>query len=99
RVLSRTRYRPMMPVAKDPIDAVEPTRAARPRRVEVVVLGNDEFLIELGPLLGDGFRTRPVDSPAVIAAAVAERSEGGENPPAMIMFDSATQSDPRATVA
>jgi TonB family protein len=89
----------MMPVAKNPIPAVEPTRIARPRRVEVVVLGNDEFLIELGPLLGDGFRTRPVDSPAGIAAAVAEHSEGGETPPAMIMLDAATQADPRAAVA
>ena len=89
----------MMPVAKDPIPAVEPTRIARPRRVEVVVLGNDEFLIELGPLLGDGFRTRPVDSPAGIGAAIGEQSEGGETPPAVIMLDAATQSDPRAAVA
>jgi SWI/SNF-related matrix-associated actin-dependent regulator 1 of chromatin subfamily A len=89
----------MMPVAKDPIPAVEPTRIPRPRRVEVVVLGNDEFLIELGPLLGDGFRTRPVDSPAGVAAAMAEQSGGGETPPAMIMLDAATQADARAAVA
>jgi TonB family protein len=89
----------MMPVANDPIPAVEPTRSARPRRVEVVVLGDDEFLIELGPLLGEGFRTRPVDSPTAIAAAIAERTEDGEMPPALIMMDAALQSDPRSAVA
>ena len=90
----------MMPVANDPIAAVEPTRVARPRRVEVIVVsGDDEFLIELGPLLGEGFRTRPVDSPAAIAAAVAEQAEGGDSPPSMIMLDGDKLSDPRAAVA
>jgi TonB family protein len=89
----------MMPVANDPIPAVEPPRAARVRRVEVVVLGDDEFLIELGPLLGDGYRTRPVDSPAAIAAVIAENGEEGDKPPTMIMMDAGTQSDPRAAVA
>jgi TonB family protein len=89
----------MMPVANDPIPAAEPTRAARPRRVEVVVLGDDEFLIELGPLLGDGYRTRPVDSPAAIAAVIAENGQEGDKPPTMIMMDAGTQSDPRAAVS
>jgi TonB family protein len=90
----------MMPVANDPIAANEPPRAARPRRVEVVVVsGDDEFLIEIGPLLGDGFRTRPVDSPAAIAAALAEQAEGGDAPPSMIMLDAGRVSDPRAAVA
>jgi TonB family protein len=90
----------MMPVANDPIAAVEPARVARQRRVEVIVVsGDDEFLIELGPLLGEGFRTRPVDSPAAIAAAVAEQAEGGDSPPSMIMLDADKLSDPRAAVA
>jgi TonB family protein len=90
----------MMPVANDPIAAVEPTRTPRPRRVEVVVVsGDDEFLIEIGPLLGEGFRTRPVDSPAAIAAVVAEQAEGGDSPPSMIMLDAAVLPDPRAAVA
>ena len=42
----------MMPVANDPIPAVEPTRA-RQRRVEVVVVsGDDEFLIVCPGLSG-----------------------------------------------
>jgi TonB family protein len=90
----------MMPVANDPIAEVEPTRTPRPRRVEVVVVsGEDEFLIEIGPLLGEGFRTRPVDSPAGIAAVVAEQAEGGDSPPSMIMLDAAALPDPRAAVA
>jgi TonB family protein len=90
----------MMPVANDPIAAVEPTRMSRPRRVEVVVVsGDDEFLIEIGPLLGEGFRTRPVDSPAAIAVVVAEQAQGGDIPPSMIMLDAAVLTDPRAAVA
>ena len=85
----------MMPVANDPIAAVEPTRTPRPRRVEVVVVsGDDEFLIEIGPLLGEGFRTRPVDSPAAIAAVVAEQAQGGDSPPSMVMLDAAVLTDP-----
>jgi TonB family protein len=87
----------MMPVANDPIPAVEPPRA-RQRRVDVVVVsGDDEFLIEIGPLFSEGFRSRPVDSPAAIAALLAE--QGPEAPPMMIMLDSAAVADPRGAVA
>jgi TonB family protein len=90
----------MMPVANDPIAASEPPRTARPRRVEVVVVsGDDEFLIEIGPLLGEGYRTRPVDSPAGIAATVAEQAEGGDAPPSMIMLDADKVPDARSAVA
>jgi TonB family protein len=89
----------MMPVANDPIAPAEPPRAARPRRVEVVVVsGDDEFLIEIGPLFGESFRTRPVDSPAAIAGVLAEQAQG-DAPPSMIMLDTAAVSDPRGVVA
>jgi TonB family protein len=94
----------MMPAENSPIPtpapAAEPPRQPRARRVEVIVLGNDEFLIEIGPLLGEGFRTRPVDAPTSVAAVVAEQNEGGgEPPPTMIMLDAGAVSDPRAAVA
>ncbi|HEX4376654.1 MAG TPA: TonB family protein [Steroidobacteraceae bacterium] len=79
--------------------AAEPTRMARPRRVEVIVLGNDEFLIEIGPLLGDGFRTVPVDSPASVAGILAEKAEGGDAPPTLIMLDASAVPDARGAVA
>ncbi|HTT06890.1 MAG TPA: TonB family protein [Steroidobacteraceae bacterium] len=41
-------------------------------RIDAVVVCNDDaLLIELGPLLGERFRTHSVDNPAEIAAAVA----------------------------
>jgi TonB family protein len=92
----------MMPVENSPMPAApaaEPTRMARPRRVEVIVLGNDEFLIEIGPLLGENFRTRPVDSPASVAAALAEKAEGGDAPPTLIMLDASAVPDARGAVA
>src|SRR5580704_2739166 len=89
----------MMPVANDPIAPAEPTRAARPRRVEVVVVsGDDEFLIEIGPLFSESFRTRPVDSPASIAGVLADQARG-DSPPSMILLDAAAVSDPRGAVA
>jgi TonB family protein len=100
RGVSTIEERPMMPVANDPIPVTaEPTRIGRPRRVEVVVVsGNDEFLIEVGPLLGDGFRTRPVDSPNSIAAAAAEQSQSGDAPPSVILLDAVSLSDARSAV-
>ena len=89
----------MMPVENSPIPAAEPPRMARPRRVEVIVLGNDEFLIEIGPLLGEGFRTVPVDSPAAVAGVLAEKAEGGDAPPTLIMLDASAVADARGAVA
>ena len=81
----------MMPVQNDPIPAVEPTRM-RPRRVDIVVVsGDDEFLIEIGPLFSEGFRSRPVDSPAAIAGVLTE--QGADSPPTMIMLDAAAVGD------
>jgi TonB family protein len=89
----------MIPVANDPTAPVEPPRVARLRRVEVVVVSaDDEFLIELGPLLGESFRTRPVDSPASIAGVLAESDQGADSPASMIMLDAAAVSDPRGAV-
>ncbi len=46
------------------------TRTVRTRRPEaIIVSGDDGFLIELGPVLGDRFRTRTVEHPDAIAAA------------------------------
>lgn len=88
----------MMPVANDPIPTAEPTRMGRPRRVEVVVVsGDDEFLIEIGPLFSEGFRSRPVDSPAAIDAVLAE--QGSDAPPTMILLDAAAVPDARAAVS
>jgi TonB family protein len=91
----------MMPVANDPNPvAAEPPRAARQRRVEVVVVSSaDEFLIELGPLLSEGYRTRPVDSPAGVAAVAADQAQDADAPPSMIMLDATSVSDPRAAAA
>jgi TonB family protein len=88
----------MMPVANDATPAADPTRMGRPRRVEVVVVsGDDEFLIEIGPLFSEGFRSRPVDSPAAIDAVLTE--QGSDAPPTMILLDAGAVADARATVS
>jgi TonB family protein len=47
------------------------TRSARPRRTEAVIVSSDDgFLIELGPVLGDAYRTRTVEQPSQIEGAV-----------------------------
>ena len=44
----------------------------RERRIEVVLVsGEDEFLIELGPVLGDRYRVHTVETPDAILAAAA----------------------------
>ena len=46
--------------------------ATRERRIEVVLVsGEDEFLIELGPMLGDRYRVHTVETPDAILAAAA----------------------------
>lgn len=43
---------------------------ARTRRTELFVLSNDDgLLLELGPVLGERFRTRPIEQPNEVAAA------------------------------
>jgi TonB family protein len=43
---------------------------ARTRRTELFVLSSDDgLLLELGPVLGERFRTRPIEQPSEVAAA------------------------------
>lgn len=60
----------MRPLAQERASGAD-TRNSRLERLEAVVICNDDaLLIELGPLLGERFRTHTVDNPAEIAAAV-----------------------------
>lgn len=80
----------MTPQAQAPNQLVE-TPAARPRRTEALVVSNDDdFLIELGPLLGDGYRTRTVEPAALGSAAETSRC--------LAIVDAASLSDARETV-
>ena len=57
----------MKPQAQQRVHAADPA-AVRGRRTEVVIVSSDDsFLIELGPVLGDRYRTRTVDHPEGIA--------------------------------
>ncbi len=59
----------MKPLAQERMHPAD-TRTVRTRRTEaIIVSGDDGFLIELGPVLGDRYRTRTVDHPDAIAAA------------------------------
>jgi hypothetical protein len=61
----------MKPLAKERASGAD-TRQTRVDRIEAVVVCSDDILlIELGPLLGERFRTRTVDSAVEIAAAVS----------------------------
>jgi TonB family protein len=52
----------MKAVPQGPVDGKAP-QTARTRRIEAVVLSSDDgLIIDLGPVLGDRYRTRPVDS-------------------------------------
>jgi len=67
------------------------SQRARPRRPDAyIVSADDAFLLELGPALGDRFRTRPVEHPSEIQA----------QPDAFwLAFVDAARSDARALVA
>jgi len=65
----------------------------RVRRVEVIVVSSDDgFLIELGPLIGERYRTRTVDSPD----ALAFTAETGRW---IAIIDAVSLTDARAAVA
>ena len=52
----------MKAVPQGPLDGDAP-QTTRTRRIEAVVLSNDDgLIIDLGPVLGDRYRTRPVDN-------------------------------------
>jgi TonB family protein len=62
----------MKPLAHERASSAETTRGTRPERIEAVVVCKDDgLLIELGPILGERYRTHSVDAPAEITANVA----------------------------
>lgn len=69
------------------------SRAPRAERIDAVIIcSDDSLLIELGPLLGEHFRTHTLDSPADIGTAVAASRWIG-------MIDTASLPDTRAAIA
>jgi TonB family protein len=65
---------------------------ARTRRTELFVLSSDDgLLLELGPVLGERFRTRPIEQPSEVAAA-AGRSY-------IVLLDATGRPDARALLA
>jgi TonB family protein len=69
-----------------------PTRAGGSRRPVLFLLSSDDgLLIELGPLLADRYRTRPMDS--------AEQLEAPAGVPWALLIDATTRNDARAQAA
>ncbi|MGH8253781.1 MAG: energy transducer TonB [Steroidobacteraceae bacterium] len=69
-----------------------PNRAAANRRPVLFLLSSDDgLLIELGPLLGDRYRTRPIDS--------AEQLEAPADVAWALLIDATTRKDARAQAA
>ena len=69
-----------------------PTHAGGSRRPVLFLLSSDDgLLIELGPLLGDRYRTRPIDS--------AEQLEVPADMPWALLIDATTRNDARAQAA
>jgi TonB family protein len=67
-------------------------RAAANRRPVLFLLSSDDgLLIELGPLIGDRYRTRPIDS--------AEQLEAPADVPWALLIDATTRKDARAQAA
>ncbi len=84
--------RGMKPVPQGPLDGNAP-QAARTRRIEAVVLsGDDDLIIDLGPVLGDRYRTRPLDS----ADDLAANPLSGDS---LIILDGVRRPDARAVAA
>ena len=68
------------------------TRAVGSRRPVLFLLSSDDgLLIELGPLLGDRYRTRPIDS--------SEQLEAPADLPWALLIDATTRNDARAQAA
>jgi TonB family protein len=65
---------------------------ARTRRTELFVLSSDDgLLLELGPVLGERFRTRPIEQPSEVAAAAGR--------PYIVLLDATARPDARALLA
>lgn len=72
---------------------VAETRTTRAHRTEAVIVSSDDgFLIELGPVLGDGYRTRTVEQPSQIEST-------GEGSRWLAIIDAASITDAHSTVA
>ena len=68
------------------------TRAVGSRRPVLFLLSSDDgLLIELGPLLGDRYRTRPIDT--------SEQLEAPTDVPWALLIDATTRNDARAQAA
>jgi TonB family protein len=71
---------------------ITPTRPGGSRRPVLFLLSSDDgLLIELGPLLGDRYRTRPIDS--------ADQLEVPAEVPWALLIDATTRDDARAQAA
>ena len=82
----------MKPVLQGPLEGNAP-QAARTRRIEAVVVSSDDgLIIDLGPVLGDRYRTRPVDSPDDLAANPL-------NGDSLVILDGVHRADARAVAA
>lgn len=82
----------MKPQAQQRSSAAE-TNGIRNRRTEIVVIGSDDaFLIELGPVLGERYRTRIVDTPEALGT-------GTDASRWLALLDASTVPDARAAVA
>ena len=66
-----------------------PAPSAGGRRHDLYLLcGDDALLLELGPLLGERYRTRPIDS--------VEQLDPGSAAPWAMIIDASTRTDARA---
>lgn len=82
----------MKAVPQGPLDGHAP-QAARTRRIEAVVLSSDDgLIIDLGPVLGERYRTRPVDS---LDELIATRFDGER----LVLLDAVHRSDAAADAA
>jgi TonB family protein len=82
----------MKPLAQERLPAAD-SKDVRAHRVEAVVVSSDDaLLIELGPILGNRYRTHTVDTPAEIAATV-------RSPRWIGIVDVASLADARGAIA
>jgi TonB family protein len=80
----------MQPTIRGAAPGAGPSRARSRRQDAYVISGDDSFLLELGPVLGDSFRTRPVESPADVTPTQDSQ---------WLAFVDANRPDARALVA
>ena len=84
-----TSARPVSPA--DPASPGAASPAARRRRELYLLSSDDGLLIEIGPVLGDAYRSRPIDAP--------EQLDPTPGSAWMLVVDATTRADARAVVA